>query len=208
VSVSDARAHYTREILAKLETTQTVSQRSLSRELGIALGLTNLLLRQMVRKGLVRLRRIRRNRVAYLITPAGIAEKARLSHRYLEESISFYSDARRRIQASFGVLAEQHRPNGRPVRVVFWGAGEVAEIGYVCLHESGLTLVGVVDDARLEQRFFGHLVRPSSSLAGGHLDGETFDALVVTSLDEKRALTRELNRVNVDPDCVFWVVSA
>jgi hypothetical protein len=206
VSVSDARDHYTREILTKLETTQTVSQRSLSRDLGIALGLTNLLLRQMVRKGLVRLRRIKRNRVAYLITPAGVTEKARLSHRYLKETISFYSDARNRIQASFGTLAERHAPTRRPVRVVFWGAGELAEIGYVCLHESGLTLVGVVDDARLERRFFGHPVRPSSSLARGQLDGEFFDALVVTSLDDERTLTRELNRVDVDPERVFWVV--
>jgi hypothetical protein len=206
VSVSDARDHYTREILTKLETTQTVSQRSLSRDLGIALGLTNLLLRQMVRKGLVRLRRIKRNRVAYLITPAGVTEKARLSHRYLKETISFYSDARNRIQASFGALAERHAPSRRPLRVVFWGAGELAEIGYVCLHESGLTLVGVVDDARLERRFFGHQIRPSSSLARGQLDGEIFDALVVTSLDDERTLTRELNRVDVDPERVFWVV--
>ena len=208
MSISAARDQYTREILTKLETTQSISQRSLSHELGIALGLTNLLLRQMVRKGLIRLRRVRRNRVAYLITPAGIAEKARLSHRYLKESISFYSDARQRIQASFGTLAERHARRRRPVRVVFWGAGELAEIGYVCLHESGLTLIGVVDDARIERRFFGHAIRPSSSLAGGQLDGKVFDALVVTSLDDERTLTRELNRVDVDPQRVFWVVGA
>jgi hypothetical protein len=208
VSISAARDQYTREILTKLETTQSISQRSLSQELGIALGLTNLLLRQMVRKGLIRLRRVRSNRVAYLITPAGIAEKARLSHRYLKESISFYSDARQRIQASFGTLADRHAPSRRPVRVVFWGAGELAEIGYVCLHETRLTLVGVVDDARIERRFVGHPIRPSSSLAGGQLDGKVFDALVVTSLDDARTLTRELNRVDVDPHRVFWVLGA
>jgi DNA-binding MarR family transcriptional regulator len=208
VSISDARDQHTRQILSRLETTHAVSQRSLSRELGIALGLTNLLMRQMVRKGLVRLRRVPRNRVAYLITPAGLAEKARLSHRYLRQSISFYSDARQRLQASFADLAKQHAPNRSAVRVVFWGAGELAEIGYVCLHDSGLTLVGVVDDERVERRFFGHAVRPSSSLSRCQLDGEPFDALVVVSLEDETKLTRQLNRVDVDPQRVFWLVTA
>ena len=208
MSISDARDQHTRQILSRLETTHAVSQRSLSRELGIALGLTNLLMRQMVRKGLVRLRRVPRNRVAYLITPAGLAEKARLSHRYLRQSISFYADARQRLQASFVDLEKRHARNGSAVRVVFWGAGELAEIGYVCMHDSGLTLVGVVDDARVERRFFGHAVRPSSSLSRCQLDGQAFDALVVISLDDEPKLTRQLNRVDVDPQRVFWVVTA
>jgi DNA-binding MarR family transcriptional regulator len=50
------------------------SQRSLSRDMGIALGLTNLIIRRLVHKGWVRIIRIKPNRVRYLLTPAGIAE--------------------------------------------------------------------------------------------------------------------------------------
>lgn len=200
----DARDHRTREILAKLEAGQTVSQRSLSRDLGIALGLTNLLLRQMARRGLVRLRRIKPNRVRYLITPAGVAEKARLSHKYLRESIVFYADARRRMQGAFDVLTKEHAERS-PVRIVFWGAGELAEIGYVCLQDSSITLVGVIDNHRVGQRFFGHPVRPSSCLVGDSLDGECFDRLVVIALDDETNVVTELSRTNVDIGRVFWL---
>jgi hypothetical protein len=204
VSVLHSRDDRTREILAKLEAGHAVSQRSLSRELGIALGLTNLLLRQMARQGLVQLSRIRRNRVLYLITPAGVAEKARLSHKYFRDSISFYVDARRRIQTSLSLLIEEAGV-GTGLRVVFWGAGELAEIGYVCLQESTITLVGVVDDDRVGRRFFGHSVQPSSLLDGECLDGKPFDRLIVIALEEDAKVACDLSRSNVDVRRVFWI---
>jgi hypothetical protein len=205
VSPIHQRELHTREILGRLEKGDAISQRSLSRDLGIALGLTNLLLRQMARNGLVRLRRIKPNRVRYLITPAGIAEKARLSHKYLRDSMTFYAEARRRIQTSFAMLADGRTGATDHIRVVFWGAGELAEIGYVCLQDSGLRLVGVVDDARVGQRFFGHPVRTSSSLVGDSLDGEVFDTIIVISLDDEAAVVGQLSRVRIDAKRLFWI---
>ncbi len=204
MSALHSRDDRTREILAKLEAGHAVSQRSLSRELGIALGLTNLLLRQMARQGLVQLSRIRRNRVLYLITPAGVAEKARLSHKYFRDSISFYVDARRRIQASLSLLVEEAGA-AADLRVVFWGAGELAEIGYVCLQESTITLVGVVDDERVGRQFFGHRVHPSSMLRGDCLDGTHFDRLVVIALDDDAKVACDLSRSDVDIQRIFWI---
>src|SRR5260221_6116188 len=59
VSVSDGhgvspgidRNDYARRILSEVEAGRGVSQRSLARSAGIALGLTNLVLRNLVRKG-------------------------------------------------------------------------------------------------------------------------------------------------------------
>jgi DNA-binding MarR family transcriptional regulator len=65
---------FTHRILTEIEADNRLSQRSLSRDLGIALGLTNLIIRRLVRKGWVRIIRIKPNRVRYLLTPAGIAE--------------------------------------------------------------------------------------------------------------------------------------
>jgi hypothetical protein len=204
VSVLNSRDHRTREILAKLEAGQAVSQRSLSRELGIALGLTNLLLRQMARQGLVRLRRVTPNRVLYLITPAGVAEKARLSHKYFRDSISFYVDARRRIQTSLSFLTPEVDSRAG-LRVVFWGAGELAEIGYVCLQESNIALVGVVDDDRVGRRFFGHPVQSSSLLHGECLNGTPFDRLIVFALEDDAKVACDLSRSSVDVQRVFWI---
>ncbi len=112
VSAEPARDHHTRRLLAEVEAGNGVSQRSLARQAGIALGLTNLLLKRLVRKGLVRMIHIRPNRVKYLITPAGIAEKARMSSAYFAHSMRFYAEARDRIQDRFAYLSAQWPSNG------------------------------------------------------------------------------------------------
>ena len=205
MSPSNSRNLHTREILERLEAGEPLSQRSLSCDLGIALGLTNLLLRQMARKGWVRLLRVKPNRVRYLITPAGLAEKARLSVEYLRYSIKFYADARDRIRGSFSTLVREAEAESRPVRVVFWSASEIAEIAYVCLQDSDVRLVGVVDDARVGSRFFEHSVLSSGSVDGGRLAGKPFDRVVVFPVEDPVAAQRRLIDSGVSLQSVFLV---
>jgi hypothetical protein len=112
--------------------TTEVSQRHLSQRLGMALGLTNLLVRRIVAKGWIKVMYIRPSRVRYLLTPAGLAAKARLTREYLESSVAFYAEARERIQRSAELSAEFGGDN-ESKRIVFLGAEQVAEIGYVRL---------------------------------------------------------------------------
>jgi DNA-binding MarR family transcriptional regulator len=195
-------------ILAEIEAGPSRSQRSVARKTGIALGLTNLILRRMVRQGLVRLIHVKRNRVLYLITPAGIAEKARLSRAYLVRNARFYAQTRDRVRGSFAALsAACQRHTGCEKRIVFFGAGDIGEIAYVCLRDSDLKLVGVVGD-RDERRFFGFPVYPLSSLKGLELDGQAFDHLVVTDLDTADGLSqvsRQLEERGLPSDRVFWL---
>jgi DNA-binding MarR family transcriptional regulator len=155
---------YAHRILTELESGAQISQRSLARRLGIALGLTNLLLRRFVRKGWIRMTEIQPHRVSYLLTPQGVAEKARLSTAAFQNSVQFYVHARERIRSGFDVLTREWplvagRDNsGKPI--VFIGTDEVAEIAYVCLQETDLRLVGVVD-FQGRQRFFGVPVYPA-----------------------------------------------
>ena len=190
-----AREIHTERMLAQIEARPDVSQRSLARELGIALGLTNLLLRRLVRKGLVKIEGATPNRLMYCITPEGIAEKARLSRTYLENSIRFYREARERIRGRFDALstdlAWQPGATSSEKRVVFYGAGEVAEIGYVCLQDTDLTLVGVVDDSRATA-FFGLPVHSLSSLSGTHLDDRPFDRLIVMAFQDADGIVARL----------------
>ena len=197
------RQLHTREILERLEAGPSVSQRSLSRDLGIALGLTNLLLRQMARKGWVRLRRLKANRVRYLITPSGVAEKARLSRDYLRESIGFYSEARNGLRALFAPLAEEAGASATPLRVVFWGANEVAEVAFVCLQDSRLVLVAVVDDHRVGGRFFGHEVRPSQSVRGLDVAGQQFDRVILFPGLDAAAVHQQLAQAGIAPERVL-----
>lgn len=71
-------------ILNEIEAQQDVSQRELSRKTGLSLGSVNLLLQKMIREGLIKMETIPANRVIYMLTPKGIAEKAAKTVRYVK----------------------------------------------------------------------------------------------------------------------------
>jgi DNA-binding MarR family transcriptional regulator len=194
---------YIRGILVEIEADHAVSQRHLSSRLGIALGLTNLLLRRIVAKGWVKVVHIRRNRVRYLVTPAGLAEKARLTREYLDGTLQFYTEARERVRDRFRELSAQLDALGLPKRIVFYGAGEIAEIGYVSLQETDLELVAVVDHARTKP-FFGLPVHAPECLRQTTLDGRPFERLVVMSFGTDGIVT-QLGEMGIDSDRVFLI---
>lgn len=207
MSAASAHEQHTRRLLDAVETSQGISQRSLAKELGIALGLTNLLIKRLVHKGWVRVVQIKPNRVRYLITPAGIAEKTRMSRAYFDASVEFYKRTRARIQERFLALSTAWRLDGDGTarkRIVFYGAGEVAEIGYICLAETDLKLVGVVDNGG-KKTFFGLPVCTANRLTDVSLDGVLFERLVVMSFGNPEAVTEELSAVNFPAERVFWL---
>jgi hypothetical protein len=175
----------------------------LSRQLGIALGLTNLLLRRVVHKGWVKATNIQRNRFRYLITPAGIAEKTRISREYLASSVKLYTEARDRIHHTLSGLSGQWA-DAEEKRIVFFGGGEVAEIGYVCLQETDLRLVGVVDDAR-SKPFFGVPVHPVDRLQPSTLDGVPYGRIIVMSFTDHAAIRRTLDDRGIPSERVEWI---
>ena len=193
------------QILEQVASGQAISQRSLARESGIALGLAHLLIHRMAHRGWVRIDRDRRNRVTYRITRAGLAERARRARQYLETGIRHYVQARERIAARLAELSADPRFRGEaPKRVVFYGASEVAEIGYVCLQRSDLELVGVVD--RCEGApFFALTVKNPAALMPGLLEGVPFEVLVVMSFGDRRPVRRDLAAIGYPESGIFWI---
>lgn len=203
----DAHEASIRRLLDEVAASDSLSQRSLASRLGIALGLTNLLLKRVINKGWVRVTHIKANRVRYLITPAGIAEKARMTRHYLSYSIGYYFEARQRIGARLAQLSatwpvEPSLADGK--RIAFWGGGEAAEIAYVCLQETDLRLVVVIDDTRTRPFFHVPVHRPSA-LQGSSVGGERFDCVVVTSFDETAPAEEALTEAGVSLDRVYWL---
>ena len=195
-----------RRILDRLDAGRPVSQRSLSGDLGIALGLTNLLVRRMMRQGWVRLVRVPPNRYRYFLTPAGLAQKARMSRAYLAHSVQFYTETRNRIRQTFDAVSATWEtvvgPN--PKHVVFFSGGEIAEIGYVCLHDTDLKLRGVIDDER-RRPFFDVPVYPADALQGTELAGQPFGLVIVMSLGDVIQLQSVLSVRGVPPHRIVWL---
>lgn len=57
------------EILEKIESNRHLTQRGLAKEVGIALGLVNHLLKKMVKKGWIKIKNVGARKIIYLITP-------------------------------------------------------------------------------------------------------------------------------------------
>jgi DNA-binding MarR family transcriptional regulator len=127
-------------LLSAIEQDSSVTQRSLSRELGIALGLANAYLKRCAKKGLIKVRQVPLNRYAYYLTPKGFSEKSRLTAEYLTISFNFFRDAR----AQCAALLEGAAGQGWS-RIALVGAGELAEIAVLSAAETAAEVVCVAD---------------------------------------------------------------
>lgn len=183
------------KILDEIDNGKEVTQRNLSQQLGIALGLTNACLKRLARKGHIKITNIKKNRIKYLITPKGIAEKTRLTYSYLQYTLDFYRDARSKIKSGFKDL------NKKGVkRVIFYGAGEVAEISLLFLKESKLKLIGVIDDFKKSETFFGYPI-----LDKDKIQEFEFDMIVITSFRSMETIYLNLKNLGINEDKIFRI---
>lgn len=74
------------QILSHLQHSDTTTQRRISSNIGLSLGAVNLLLKKMVRKGLIKVEKLNARTVRYILTPKGLQEKARLTYHYARQS--------------------------------------------------------------------------------------------------------------------------
>ncbi|MGE3147535.1 MAG: winged helix-turn-helix transcriptional regulator [Pseudorhodoplanes sp.] len=126
-------------VLDVVERDPGVTQRSVARELGIALGLANAYLKRCARKGLIKVSQVPRRRYAYYLTPQGFAEKSRLTATYLSHSFSFFRTARAQCGDVFvGMVARGYR------RVMLVGAGDLAEIARLVAPDHPVEIVGTI----------------------------------------------------------------
>ena len=90
----DNESEITLGLLNAVHDNNTITQRSMASDLGIALGLANAYLKRCIRKGFIKVQQIPSNRYSYYLTPQGFAEKTRLTADYLTYSFTFFRRAR------------------------------------------------------------------------------------------------------------------
>ena len=171
-------------LLSELTQRPRTTQRELAKRIGAALGLTNLLLRRLVKKGYIKIIGTQRNRIRYLITPKGIAEKTRLTYEYVEYSLQLFGRVRLFLREQLELLA---RTGQR--RILLYGTGDMAEIAFLTVREVGLELAGVVEQIPQGAEFLGAQVQGLDQV-----DQSAFDRMIICALrggaDELQALLR------------------
>ena len=61
------------QILEHIENHPDATQSTLAEHLGVAVGTVNFVVRRMIEKGYIRVKRLERKRLKYMVTPQGIA---------------------------------------------------------------------------------------------------------------------------------------
>ena len=89
-------------MLKKLEDNPHLTQRELSKELGVSLGKTNYVIKALTDKGWLKLNNFKRsdNKIgySYLLTPQGIIEKTTLARKFLKRKSDEYNRLKEEIE--------------------------------------------------------------------------------------------------------------
>ena len=134
-------------LLEQIEHDPDVSQATLATQLGVAVGTVNWHIKRLIAKGYVKVKRAERRKLRYIITPEGIALRARLTVDFIERSFDLYRKTRQRVQEH---LTSLRQAGVNHVRIS--GEGDVVDICRLTCLEQGITIVPDGNAPMLEVR--------------------------------------------------------
>jgi len=108
------------------------TQRKISHQIGLSLGMTNILIKRLIAKGYVKVKGLNRRNVQYILTPRGFAEKVKKTHRYLLKTIDTLKTLKEKIQ---DIILEYYDKGEKNFTIL--GKGEFADIVELSLRDMG-----------------------------------------------------------------------
>lgn len=174
------------------------SQRQLSSATGLNLAKVNFLLKSLVEKGHVKFNNVSNNpnKLAYLyiLTPQGVAEKARLTYRFIERTLNQYQEIENRVKDGLKRLAEEGAK-----KVVVVGSGEIARVFLQAIDQMPeLHLVGVVDLRQITGPTEGN-----TSIDISNMQSWDYDRIVIADIDFAGDLDAACRLLGVDASRVW-----
>lgn len=117
-------------LLSEIEKNENITQRELSKKAELSLGSVNILINKMVHEGLIKIKQIPMNRVAYMLTPAGIAEKVRKTGTYIKIHYNYINETVKKIK---NVLAKLVNEDSKLIIVI--AQDEISELVKLAVSE-------------------------------------------------------------------------
>ena len=177
----------TLKLLEAIENDTLPSQRDLARKLNVSLGLVNSFIKRLAHKGYFKITTIPRNRISYMLTPKGAAEKTRLTYEYIQYSFEFYKNARQKLRKRFAGFVKEGVQT-----VVFFGANDLSEIAYISLQETPIQLAAVVDPERVGKKFLGTTITDPQDLSR-----IAYDRILITAIERREAVRNHLSEAGL-----------
>jgi len=110
-------------LLQAVEADPDISQAKLAEDLDVAIGTVNWHLKRLIEKGFIKVKRARRRKLRYIITPEGISLRAKLTLAYIRDSFKLFRRVRQRVTKLLETLQEH---DIHMVRLV--GDGDIADV--------------------------------------------------------------------------------
>ena len=152
--------------------------------------MTNVLVRNLVQKGYLRVSNVTWKSRLYNLTPEGLAHKLRLTKGYIDRVLNHYRNVRQTLRAQM----EDLEVNAES-RIAVYGTNEFAELVYLGLKEFGIEEIDFYDGYNPEIRqFLGMPIRDASTIKS-----ENYDKIVVAVLGGSETADTTLSDLGVPP---------
>jgi DNA-binding MarR family transcriptional regulator len=123
-------------VLEKIADDPDINQATLAELLDVAVGTVNWHIKRLVSKGYVKAKRAQRKKLRYIITPEGIALRAKLTMQYIENQMRLYRETRQKVKE---LLADIRKDGYQQVKII--GDSEIADVCHLTCLEQGIEVV-------------------------------------------------------------------
>lgn len=130
------------KLINELQRNNDQSQRSISKELNVALGLANSLIKRFVKKGFLKLSEAPMKRYIYYLTPKGLLEKTKLTSEYIQNSLEFY----KKIKLGYELELKKIRSK-KNYNIILVGISELTEIAVLVANLNNVKISFIYDES-------------------------------------------------------------
>ena len=174
------------KLFNQIEKNNDHTQRSISKELNIALGLSNALLKKFVNKGFLKLSQAPMRRYFYYITPKGLVEKAKLTSDFLKSSLEFYNKIRNQYEREFIEIKKNQYS-----KIILVGISEFTEIAILAAKLVDIKINFIVDENYKKRKFCDISVK---SQLGNYLNNKQNNLFVISSQNGVSNFSKKLSK--------------
>lgn len=180
-------------ILDSIDKNKDITQRELSKEVGVAVSMINSYLNEYEKEGLIKKNYQSTKTVYYYLTKKGIEKKKVLNIGYLNSSLAVYNKAKKNIIDFLNQIIIKGYKN-----ILLYGAGEVAEILLQTIalsHDFPLNVICVIDDDvdKHEKTIVSKKIIPVEAIEGIEHDG-----ILISSYTNNKIIIDKLKAKNYD----------
>lgn len=185
-------------ILDMIEKNLNITQREISKNIGIAVSMINGYISEYEKKGLIIRKRYSSKTVEYLITKKGSERRKVLNISYLSNSFKIYKSAKENIEIFINQINEKGFK-----KILLYGAGEVSEIllqSIITDKEIPIEVVGIIDDDHLKQ---GQKLLTTPILSLDSIGDINHDGILIASYANKNQIMINLLNKNYDTNKIL-----